>query len=87
VTKKRQIQTKRDKTRLNQTKTDNAPSSPSIFVANNQHNKNTKKMNQTKTAVILSIVAIVGIGVIIYALRDNFKSKPSEKTVTVETAE
>lgn len=44
-------------------------------------------MNQTKTAVILSIVAIVGIGVIIYALRDNFKSKPSEKTVTVEAAE
>lgn len=39
-------------------------------------------MNQTKTAVILSIITIVGVCAVIYALRDNFKSsKKVEKTV------
>lgn len=32
-------------------------------------------MNSTKTAVILAIVAIIGIGVLIYANRDKFKSE------------
>lgn len=32
-------------------------------------------MNQTKTAVILSIFTLVMVGAVIYALRDNFSSK------------
>ena len=32
-------------------------------------------MNQTKTAVILSIITLVMVGAVIYALRDQFKSK------------
>lgn len=32
-------------------------------------------MNQTKTAVIISIITLVMVGVVIYALRDNFSSK------------
>lgn len=32
-------------------------------------------MNQTKTAVVLSIITLVMVGVVIYALRDNFSSK------------
>lgn len=35
-------------------------------------------MNQTKTAVILSIITITLIGVVLYALRDNFKAKPAK---------
>ncbi len=33
-------------------------------------------MDKTKTAVILLIVAIVGIGVLIYANREKLASKP-----------
>lgn len=32
-------------------------------------------MNQTKTAVILSIITLIAVGVVLYALRDNFKSE------------
>lgn len=53
----------------------------------NNNNFKQSIMNQTKTAVILSIVAIVGIGVIIYALRDNFKSQKSVKTSSEIVAE
>lgn len=38
-------------------------------------------MNQTKTAVILSIITLVAVGVVIYALRDNFSSKKSTDVV------
>lgn len=38
-------------------------------------------MNQTKTAVILSIVTLVMVGAVIYALRDNFSSKKSTTEV------
>lgn len=41
-------------------------------------------MNQTKTAVILSIVTIVLVGAVLYALRDNFKGKSETKTTLVE---
>ncbi len=37
-------------------------------------------MNQTKTAVILSIITLVAVGVVLYALRDNFKSSKKEVT-------
>lgn len=41
-------------------------------------------MNQTKTAVILSIVTIALVGAVLYALRDNFKGKSETKTTPVE---
>lgn len=42
-------------------------------------------MNSTKTAVILAIVAIIGIGALIYANRDKFKkSKMITETTTNE---
>lgn len=41
-------------------------------------------MNQTKTAVILSIITLVAVGVVLYALRDNFKS--DEKKVIAPKA-
>lgn len=44
-------------------------------------------MNQTKTAVILSIVTIVLVGAVLYALRDNFKSQKSVKTSSEIVAE
>lgn len=37
-------------------------------------------MNSTKTAVILAIVAIIGIGALIYANRDKFKKSKTETT-------
>ena len=39
----------------------------------NNNNFKQSIMNQTKTAVILSIVTIVLVGAVLYALRDNFK--------------
>lgn len=39
-------------------------------------------MNQTKTAVIISIITLVAVGALLYALRDNFKSE--KKTVSTE---
>lgn len=32
-------------------------------------------MNQTKTAVIISIITLIMVGAVLYALRDSFKSK------------
>lgn len=43
-------------------------------------------MNQTKTAVILSIITLVLVGVVLYALRDNFKSD-EKKVVTSKSSE
>ena len=43
-------------------------------------------MNQTKTAVILSIVTLVMVGGVIYALRDNFSSK-KDNAVTAPAAQ
>ncbi len=40
-------------------------------------------MNSTKTVAILAIVAIIGIGALIYANRDKFK-KSETKTTTNE---
>lgn len=42
-------------------------------------------MNQTKTAVILSIITLVLVGVVLYALRDNFKS--DEKVIATKASE
>lgn len=42
-------------------------------------------MNQTKTAVILSIITLVLIGVVLYALRDNFKT--DEKVIAPKASE
>ena len=42
-------------------------------------------MEKTKTAVILSIVTIILLGGVLYALKDNFKSvKSSNETSTNE---
>lgn len=41
-------------------------------------------MNQTKTAVILSIITLVAVGVVLYALRDNFKGEKKETKPTAE---
>lgn len=38
-------------------------------------------MNQTKTAVIISIITLVMVGVVIYALRDNFSNKKATDVV------
>jgi hypothetical protein len=37
-------------------------------------------MNQTKTAVIVGIIAIVLLGAVLYALRDKFSSSTSAGT-------
>lgn len=50
----------------------------------NNNNFKQSIMNQTKTAVILSIVTIVLVGAVLYALRDNFKGKSETKTTPVE---
>lgn len=36
-------------------------------------------MNQTKTAVIISIITLIMVGAVLYALRDSFKSSSSKE--------
>lgn len=55
-----------------------------IFTDSTLAENKTKKltiMNQTKTAVILSIVTLVLVGAVIYALRDNFSSKKENAVI------
>lgn len=41
-------------------------------------------MNSIKTAVIIGIVCLVGIGVLVYANRDKFAAKKQEETPAAE---
>lgn len=41
-------------------------------------------MNSTKTAVIIGIVILVGVGALIYANRDKFAAKKQEETPAAE---